>query len=89
MKKEEGNEAFKRGNFQEAFTLYTEALAIDPINKHTNAKLYFNRATVGSKVESSVSLYMLKFMHTTMCAFLYRDYAYISISLQFGSSLIP
>lgn len=50
LKKEEGNEAFKRGNFQEAFTLYTEALAIDPLNKHTNAKLYFNRATVGSKL---------------------------------------
>ncbi|KAK7080726.1 DnaJ subfamily C member 7 [Halocaridina rubra] len=50
VKKEEGNEAFKRGNFQEAFNLYTDALAIDPLNKHTNAKLYFNRATVGSKL---------------------------------------
>nr|XP_045599987.1 dnaJ homolog subfamily C member 7-like [Procambarus clarkii] len=50
QKKEEGNDAFKKGNFLEAFNLYTEALAIDPLNKHTNAKLYFNRATVGSKI---------------------------------------
>ncbi|XP_071545032.1 uncharacterized protein [Panulirus ornatus] len=50
QKKEEGNEAFKKGNYQEAFNLYTDALAIDPLNKHTNAKLYFNRATVGSKL---------------------------------------
>nr|XP_053632479.1 uncharacterized protein LOC128688606 [Cherax quadricarinatus] len=50
QKKEEGNEAFKKGNFQEALNLYTEALAIDPLNKHTNAKLYFNRATVGFKL---------------------------------------
>lgn len=50
LKKEEGNEAFKRGSFQEAFNLYTDALAIDPLNKNTNAKLYFNRATVGSKL---------------------------------------
>ena len=49
-KKEEGNDAFKRGQFAEAFTLYSQALAIDPDNRATNAKLYFNRATVGSKV---------------------------------------
>ncbi|KAK8372439.1 hypothetical protein O3P69_011027, partial [Scylla paramamosain] len=50
QKKEEGNEAFRRGRHQEALTLYTEALAIDPLNQVTNAKLYFNRATVNSKV---------------------------------------
>lgn len=44
--KESGNEAYKNCRFQEAFALYTEALAIDPLNKKANAKLYFNRATV-------------------------------------------
>lgn len=50
QKKEEGNEAFRRGRFQEALTLYTDALSIDPINTHTNAKLYFNRAVVHAKL---------------------------------------
>jgi len=53
QKKEEGNESFKKGEFQAAYNLYTEALAIDPLNKHTNAKLYFNRATVGSKLNNN------------------------------------
>merc|ERR1739838_698748 len=53
QKKEEGNEAFKKADFQVAYNLYTEALAIDPLNKHTNAKLYFNRATVGSKLNNA------------------------------------
>lgn len=44
--KEAGNEAYKSCRFKEALTLYTEALALDPLNKKTNAKLYFNRATV-------------------------------------------
>jgi DnaJ family protein C protein 7 len=44
--KENGNEAYKTCRFQEAFALYTEALAVDPLNKKANAKLYFNRATV-------------------------------------------
>jgi len=45
-KKEEGNESFKNGRFQEAFDTYTSALAIDANNRTTNAKLYFNRAVV-------------------------------------------
>jgi len=49
-KKEEGNEAFKAGRLQEAYNTYTEALALDPNNILTNAKLYFNRATVCSKI---------------------------------------
>lgn len=49
-KKEEGNKVFKEGNFEAAFDLYSEALTIDPNNIKTNAKLYCNRATVGSKV---------------------------------------
>jgi DnaJ family protein C protein 7 len=50
QKKEEGNEVFKSGRLTEAYNLYSEALKIDPNNKSTNAKLFFNRATVCSKV---------------------------------------
>ena len=49
-KKEAGNQAFKGGKWQEAYDLYTEALAIDPNNKAINAILYCNRATASSKV---------------------------------------
>lgn len=49
-KKEEGNHAFKKCNYEAAYQLYTEALAIDPNNIKTNAKLYCNRATAGAKV---------------------------------------
>ncbi|XP_064171178.1 dnaJ homolog subfamily C member 7-like isoform X1 [Anguilla rostrata] len=49
-KKEEGNRAFKEGNYDEAYKLYSEALTIDPNNIKTNAKLYCNRGTVGSKL---------------------------------------
>lgn len=45
-----GNDAFKAGNWQEAYDLYTESLSIDPDNKHINAALYFNRATTCSKL---------------------------------------
>ena len=48
--KQEGNEFFSQGKYQEAYDIYTEALTIDPRNKSTNAKLYYNRAVVGSKV---------------------------------------
>lgn len=48
--KEEGNEAYKHGKFQKAYDLYTQALSIDPLNKKTNAKLYFNRALVLSRL---------------------------------------
>ncbi|KAK3593529.1 hypothetical protein CHS0354_037055 [Potamilus streckersoni] len=49
-KKEEGNEAFRVGKYEEALSLYTEALEIDPSNKFTNSKLFCNRATVCSKI---------------------------------------
>lgn len=49
-KKEDGNAAYKSNKFQEAYNMYTEALQIDPLNKKTNAKLYFNRATVSSRL---------------------------------------
>jgi len=58
QKKQEGNEAFKAGKLVEAHKLYSEALEIDPCNKFTNAKLFFNRATVAAKlkkVEESIS----------------------------------
>uniref|UniRef100_A0A8C1EMB2 DnaJ homolog subfamily C member 7 n=1 Tax=Cyprinus carpio carpio TaxID=630221 RepID=A0A8C1EMB2_CYPCA len=56
-KKEEGNKAFKEGSYEEAYDLYSEALTIDPNNIKTNAKLYCNRATVGSKYEEAVRDY--------------------------------
>ncbi|KAK2713598.1 hypothetical protein QYM36_009462 [Artemia franciscana] len=49
-KKEEGNVAFKQGKLQEALAIYTETLAIDPVNKLTNSKVYYNRALVNSKL---------------------------------------
>jgi len=49
-KKEDGNEAFKLCKFADAVKLYSEALEIDPFNKKTNAKLYFNRATALSRL---------------------------------------
>merc|ERR1711872_421936 len=52
-KKEEGNTAFKAGNLDEAYRLYSEALLIDPCNRNSNAKLYFNRATVASKLKKT------------------------------------
>lgn len=49
-KKEEGNLAFKAGQYQQAYELYSEGLSIDEYNKITNAKLHCNRALVESKV---------------------------------------
>ena len=49
-KKAEGNDAFKHNHTQKAYDLYSEALEIDPNNRRTNAKLFCNRALVGSKV---------------------------------------
>lgn len=45
-----GNEAFKMGRWQQALNLYNEALTIDKNNRKVNAKLYFNKATVCSKL---------------------------------------
>lgn len=49
-KKEKGNELFKTGKFEDANGAYTEALAIDELNKEINSKLYCNRALVNSKL---------------------------------------
>ncbi|KAK2708187.1 hypothetical protein QYM36_013946, partial [Artemia franciscana] len=48
--KEEGNLAFKQGKLKEALAIYTKTLAIDPDNKLTNSKVYYNRALVNSKL---------------------------------------
>ena len=50
QKKAAGNDAFKRGSLDEAHTLYSEALLVDPDNRDVVAKLYCNRATVCSKL---------------------------------------
>lgn len=50
QKKEQGNAAFKMGDFARAMEIYSEALDIDERNKSTNAKLYCNRATVAAKL---------------------------------------
>lgn len=47
--KEEGNEAYKQNRIKDACDLYSQALQIDPLNKKTNAKLYFNRAVALGK----------------------------------------
>lgn len=52
-KKQEGNESFSKGQYHKAYDIYTEALQIDPVNKATNAKLYYNRALVGSKLKKT------------------------------------
>eukprot|EP00094_Tigriopus_californicus_P008179 TCALIF_07875-PA protein Name:"Similar to DNAJC7 DnaJ homolog subfamily C member 7 (Homo sapiens)" AED:0.13 eAED:0.13 QI:0/0/0/0.85/0.83/0.85/7/0/529 len=50
QKKDEGNAAFKASKLSEALSLYSEALEIDPLNKTTNAKLFFNRGTVAARM---------------------------------------
>lgn len=49
-RKEKGNEMFKGGKFREAHAVYSEALALDPLNKDINSKLYYNRALVNSRL---------------------------------------
>ncbi len=42
--KEEGNQHFKYGRWQQAIDVYNSALEVDPLNKGTNSKLLNNRA---------------------------------------------
>lgn len=49
-KKESGDNLFKAGKFHDAHKMYTEALQIDSLNSDFNAKLYFNRALMESKM---------------------------------------
>lgn len=75
-KKEEGNTEFRLGNVQKAHDLYTEALEIDPLNKFTNSKLYFNRATVSSKVKKK-----LKKLPFKACQYILKTY-YVKFKYQ-------
>ncbi|EPS42888.1 hypothetical protein H072_3227 [Dactylellina haptotyla CBS 200.50] len=50
-KKEMGNDAFKRGNYENARVLYSEALEVDPENKGTNSKIFQNRAMTLMKLK--------------------------------------
>jgi DnaJ family protein C protein 7 len=47
---QEGYEAFTAGRYKEACAIYAQALRIEPNNNSINAKLFFNRATVCSKL---------------------------------------
>ena len=60
-KKDEGNEAFKANRFEDAARLYSEALLVDSDNKISNAKLYFNRATVLAKVTILIIFFSPKY----------------------------
>lgn len=48
--KEEGNKAFRNGQYSEAYNQYSAALKVDPCNIYVNAKLFCNRATSCTKV---------------------------------------
>ncbi|KAK9722900.1 hypothetical protein K7432_002337 [Basidiobolus ranarum] len=49
-KKNAGNDAFRAGNYQEAYDLYTAALEVDGENYLSNSKIYSNRATASAKM---------------------------------------
>lgn len=49
-RKKAGDEAFKRGAYEEAVAAWTECLGVDPSLKAFNAKLYNNRATAFGKL---------------------------------------
>lgn len=73
QKKDEGNAAFKASKLSEALSLYSEALEIDPLNKTTNAKLFFNRGTVAARVCSEHPwTSQAKFLLTLCLALFYR-----------------
>lgn len=57
--KEDGNNKFKTGKYQEAVQVYTTALEIDPQNRGTNSKILQNRALCQTKV-SQFSLICLR-----------------------------
>lgn len=55
-KKESADNLFKAGKFHDAHKLYTEALQIDSQHSDFNAKLYFNRALMSSKIGTSLNI---------------------------------
>lgn len=50
--KSDGNAEYKSGKWQAAMDKYTEALAVDPLNRGTNAKLHQNRALCNIKLKN-------------------------------------
>ncbi len=50
VRKKAGDEAFKRGQYQEAVDAWTECLGVDPALRAFNAKLHNNRATAFGKL---------------------------------------
>lgn len=80
--KQEGNDFFSQGKYQEAYDIYTEALTIDPLNKSTNAKLYYNRALVGSKIDKTEQAIddcsqAIELDHTYLKAYIKRGRCYM------------
>jgi DnaJ family protein C protein 7 len=86
-RKEEGNKAYTAGRLEEAYSLYTEALVIDPSNKSINAKLFYNRAMVCSRLgrfneavadcSSALKLdenYQKAFLHRARCYMKLKDF---------------
>jgi len=49
--KEEGNQHFKANKYQQAVSVYSDALAVDPKNRGTNSKILQNRAICYTKVD--------------------------------------
>lgn len=54
VKQAEGNALFAGGHFREAYSVYTEALSIDPSNATINSKMYYNRALTNSRLGGDV-----------------------------------
>lgn len=83
-KKEKGNELFKNFKFRDALIMYTEALQIDPQNKDTNSKLYYNRALVNTKLGNNAEAIVdcteaLKINETYLKALLKRAKCYYDL----------
>lgn len=58
-KKEEAGTLLKSGKVREALALYTEVLAVDPLNDQVNTKIHFNVAVCHSKVCDHFSIFYL------------------------------
>lgn len=49
-KKEEATAHLKAGKVQDALTMYSEAVSVDPKNDQVNSKIHFNIGVCHSKV---------------------------------------
>ena len=65
----EGNEAFKKGDFINAICFYTEGIKIDSNEKELRAKLYTNRAIAHFKLGKMMRAltYIFFFFETKGC----------------------